>query len=222
VVPRQTPGSSPTPADQVGAGTVEVRRSARRRRTVSAYRDGDRTVVLLPARMSRADERHWVDVMLERLFSRERRTRPSDPELLDRARRLSRRYLDGCPEPASVHWVSNQGARWGSCTVEDRTIRLSDRLQGAPEYVLDYVLLHELVHLVVPDHGPDFWAELSAYPRTERARGFLEAWPGGSASDRSPDAAPAAPAAVGEAPAHRPARGGSSPQFETLFDQRAD
>jgi predicted metal-dependent hydrolase len=43
-----------------------------------------------------------------------------------------------------------------------------------PGYVVDYVLLHELAHLLVPDHGPDFWALLEAYPRTERARGYLE------------------------------------------------
>ena len=40
---------------------VEVRRSKRRRRTVSAYRDGDRIVVLIPATMSRKQEAEWVD-----------------------------------------------------------------------------------------------------------------------------------------------------------------
>ena len=43
-----------------------------------------------------------------------------------------------------------------------------------PEWVIDYVLLHEIAHLVTADHGPDFWALMSRYPRTERARGFLE------------------------------------------------
>jgi hypothetical protein len=187
--------SAPTPA------AVEVRRSARRKRTVSAYRDGDRTVVLLPARMSRADERHWVEVMVERLAERDRRARPSDPELLERAQRLSARFLKGRAQPTSVRWVSNQGSRWGSCTVEDGTIRLSDRLQSAPPYVVDYVLLHELVHLLVPDHGPAFWAELAPYPRTERARGFLEAW---------------SPSTVPEP--RRP----SAPQADTLFDESLD
>jgi predicted metal-dependent hydrolase len=153
---------------------VEVRRSARRRRTVSAYRDGDRTVVLIPARMSAAEERRWVKAMLERLASQDRKLRPGDSALLDRAVALSRRYLEGAPVPASVRWVSNQGARWGSCTPSDRTIRLSHRLQGMPGWVLDYVIVHELVHLRVPGHGPDFWAEVAQYPRTERARGYLE------------------------------------------------
>jgi predicted metal-dependent hydrolase len=153
---------------------VEVRRSSRRRRTVSAYRDGDRTVVMIPARMSRAEERRWVALMLERLAKQDRRRRPGDDALLTRARDLSRRYLDGRADPVSVRWVANQGARWGSCTPVDRTIRLSTRLQGMPAWVIDYVLVHELAHLLVPGHGPAFWAEVEQYPRTERARGYLE------------------------------------------------
>jgi len=73
-----------------------------------------------------------------------------------------------------VRWVDNQNQRWGSCTVVDRTIRLSSRLQGMPTWVVDYVLLHELAHLLVPGHGPDFWQWVDRYPKTERARGFLE------------------------------------------------
>jgi len=156
--------------------TVEVRRSSRRRRTVSAFRDGDRTVVLLPARMSRAEEQHWVAVMLERLATRERRQRPSDDDLARRARMLSQRYLGGRAKPSSLRWVSNQNGRWGSCSVDERSIRLSHRLQAMPAYVVDYVLLHELVHLLVPGHGPAFWEELSAYPHTDRARGYLDGW----------------------------------------------
>jgi predicted metal-dependent hydrolase len=164
--------------DQLAFGPppVEVRRSARRRRTVSAYREGESIVVLLPARMTRAEERHWVEVMTERLVARERRSRPSDAELLRRARSVAERYLDARVEPASVRWVDNMGSRWGSCTAEDRTIRLSSRLRSMPAYVVDYVLLHELAHLVVPAHGPRFWALLEGYPRTERARGFLDGW----------------------------------------------
>ncbi len=149
----------------------------RRRRTVSAYRDGDRVVVLIPARFSRAEEREWVRRMIDRLERREQRTPRSDEALLARARRLARRYLDDHPaaaEPASVRWVTNQSGRWGSCTPADRTVRLSSRLRVMPEWVVDYVLLHELAHLVVPGHGADFWELLSRYPRTERARGYLE------------------------------------------------
>lgn len=153
---------------------VEVRRSARRRRTVSAYREGDRTVVLIPARMSEAEEQRWVGVMLDKLAAQESKRTLGDAELTERAARLSEQYFGGRARPRSVRWVTNQNTRWGSCTPAEGSIRLSHRLQGMPEYVVDYVLLHELAHLLVPGHGPRFWELLESYPRTERARGYLE------------------------------------------------
>jgi predicted metal-dependent hydrolase len=153
---------------------VEVRRSPRRRRTVSAYREGDRVVVLLPARMSVDEEQRWVGVMLDRLSAMEQRRRPSDEELLTRARTLTRRYLGDAPLPASVRWVGNQGMRWGSCTPSDGTVRLSTRLRGMPAWVIDYVLVHELVHLVEPGHTARFWTLVRNYPQADRARGYLE------------------------------------------------
>jgi predicted metal-dependent hydrolase len=167
-------GGAPGAAGGTESPLVDVRRSARRRRTVSAYRDGDRTVVLIPARMSRAEERRWVSVMLDRLAAQDARLRPSDAQLLARARDLAARWLDGEARPRSVRWATNQGARWGSCTPVDGSIRLSHRLQGMPSWVVDYVLVHELAHLLVPGHGPDFWALVDRFPRTERARGYLE------------------------------------------------
>lgn len=153
---------------------VEVRRSARRRRTVSAHREGDRIVVAVPARMSRAEEARMIDELVARVLAREAGATPTDAELAERARRLSETYLAGRAVPASVRWVDTMNSRWGSCTPLDRSIRLSRRLQGMPEYVVDYVLLHELAHLLVPGHGSAFWAELARYERLERARGYLE------------------------------------------------
>jgi len=157
------------PADQA----VEVRRSRRRRRTVSAYRDGDTIVVLIPASLTRAQEAEWVDTMVKRLERSEARRRPSDDELMARARRLSREHLDGRARPATVRWVSNQRSRWGSCTPADRSIRLSHRLQAMPAWVVDYVLVHELAHLLEAGHGPEFWAWVDRYPEAERAKGYL-------------------------------------------------
>ncbi|HWB67902.1 MAG TPA: SprT-like domain-containing protein [Mycobacteriales bacterium] len=163
------------------APEVAVVRSARRRRTVAAHREGDRIVVSVPARMSRAEEARWVELLVTRVLAKEARLAPSDADLLARAGRLSESYLGGRAVPASVRWVDTMRSRWGSCTPLDRTIRISRRLQGMPEYVVDYVLLHELVHLLVPGHGPAFRAELARYPKLERAEGFLE---GLSAADR--------------------------------------
>lgn len=152
---------------------VEVRASPRRRRTVTAYREGGRTIVLVPTRMSRSDIVAFVHDLVGRLEARERRSRPSDAELSARAAQLSHAHLGDRAVPRSVRWVGNQQRRWGSCTPTDATIRLSSRLQAMPSYVLDYVLLHELVHLLVPGHGRDFEVWMLGLPRLLEARAFL-------------------------------------------------
>ena len=155
---------------------VEVRRSKRRRRTVSAYRDGDRVIVMISASLTRKEEAEWVQTMLARLERSEKRRKPSDADLMRRSRDLSDRYLGGLALPESVRWVDNQQARWGSCTPGDRTIRLSARLQGMPNWVVDYVLIHELAHLLEPGHDDKFWAWVDRYPQAERAKGYLIGW----------------------------------------------
>jgi len=170
---------APRPASErlvIAGQQVELRRSSRRRRTVSAYRDGDLIIVLLPARLSAADEQSWVADMLARLTRRQagRPARRSDEALLQRARLLSREHLAGLARPSSVRWVHNQESRWGSCTPIHGTIRLSHRLQQLPGWVVDYVLVHELAHLQEAGHGPAFWELVAHYPRAERARGYLE------------------------------------------------
>lgn len=158
---------------------IEVRRSPRRRRTVSAYREGARIVVLIPARFSRREEADWVARMVHDVEAREERSRrrgpaAGDDALVQRAAELNRRYLAGLAVPASIRWVDTMGGRWASCTTVDRTIRMSRRLRDFPAWVVDYVILHELAHLLEAGHGPQFWALVSRYERAERARGFLD------------------------------------------------
>jgi predicted metal-dependent hydrolase len=155
---------------------VEVRRSARRRRTVQAYRSGGKTIVLIPAGLAADEEDRWVDMMVARLDKGAARRRPGDEELQQRALELSDRFFAGVadmPVPVSVSWSDRQQRRWGSCTPDEGTIRLSRRLSGMPTWVLDYVLVHELAHLLVPDHSPRFWEHVERYPLAERAKGFL-------------------------------------------------
>lgn len=146
----------------------EVIRSPKRRKTVQARLVNGVVQVSIPARMTKAEEDKWVTEMVGR-FQRKAATEPID--LASRAEVLAARY--GLPQPASIRWVDNQEWRWGSCTPDDRSIRLSTRLGGYPGWVVDYVIVHELAHLTVPGHGADFWALVNRYPRTERARGFL-------------------------------------------------
>jgi hypothetical protein len=152
---------------------VEVRASSRRRRTVSAYREGGRTVVLVPARMSRSEVLSYVGELVGRLDARRRCPGPTDAALSARARVLSDRYLQGAAAPTSVRWSDQQRTLWGSCTSAEGTIRLSTRLQTMPAYVQDAVLVHELVHLLVPHHGEQFQSLLAACPRLAEAEAFL-------------------------------------------------
>ncbi|MDQ6849357.1 MAG: M48 family metallopeptidase [Actinomycetota bacterium] len=155
-------------------GDVVVRRSARRRRTVSAYRDGGQIVVMIPGRFTRKEEAEWVQRMVARLSTTPRELARGDTSLAQRAEQLSACYLGGRARPSTVRWVKPMRTRWASCTPSESTIRLSQRLQDMPAWVRDYVLVHELAHLIVPGHGPDFWALVGRYPRTERARGYLD------------------------------------------------
>jgi hypothetical protein len=153
---------------------VEVRRSRRRKRTVSAYRSDGKVIVLIPDRFTRAEEDEWVTTMLERLERSERRRKRTDEQLMRRARELCADYLHDKVEPTSVRWVDNMTTRWASCTTSTGEIRLSDRLQPLPAWVVDYVLLHELAHLIEPNHNKRFWHWVDRYPKAERAKGYLE------------------------------------------------
>jgi predicted metal-dependent hydrolase len=152
---------------------VEVRRSSRRKKTISAEIVGDALLVSIPARLSRAEEQEWVTVMASRMAERRRRDRlNTDGDLARRAADLADRYLGGI-RPADIGWVTNQKSRWGSCSPDEGVIRISLALVDYPAWVRDYVIVHELAHLLVADHSPEFWDLVNRYPLTERARGFL-------------------------------------------------
>jgi predicted metal-dependent hydrolase len=147
---------------------VEVVRSARRRRTVQARRTGDRLRIMIPASLSTAEEERWVAEMVHRAERQEDGRRIG---LDQRANRLARRY--DLPEPSSIRWVDNQAWRWGSCSPDGGAVRLSLRLARYPDWVIDYVIVHELAHLVSPRHDQHFWSLVGRYPLAERARGYL-------------------------------------------------
>lgn len=178
-------GGPPAVADRPADGTqprIVIRRSARRRRTLSARREGDAILVMVPAGMDPQVERRQVNALVEKVLRREARDRhPDGPiELTARARRLAARYIEplvgselGLTE---VRWVSNQKHRWASCTPATGEIRMSDMMLGFPSWVVDHVLIHELCHLVHANHGPEFKMLAMAHPRAEEADGFLAGW----------------------------------------------
>ncbi len=174
-------GAPDTVAPMVAPRTdYELRRSARRTRTMTVFREAGRLVVVVPARLSQRQVAEHVPALLERYLAKERRRAAprGDEELTARAAALFATWVApavGVPVPElGVRWVSNMRQRWGSCTSATGEIRISDRLKGVPAWVVDHVLLHEVVHLVEPHHGERFRSLLDAHPMTQRAEGFLE------------------------------------------------
>jgi len=70
--------------------------------------------------------------------------------------------------------IRDMRSRWGSCTPKKKTIRFALQLARQPEECLDYVILHELCHLAVPNHGPAFKALLDRHmPDWQQRRRLL-------------------------------------------------
>jgi predicted metal-dependent hydrolase len=154
---------------------IKIIRSQQRAKTVSARAIDGVFVVQAPAHMSDADLQPVIDKLLQRHQKRQAKNALDDAGLEQRARELNRQYFGGKLQWQSVRWVSNQNSRHGSCTPSQGTIRISHRLAAMPAFVRDYVLVHELAHLLEANHGPRFWRLVNQYPRTERARGYLMA-----------------------------------------------
>lgn len=156
---------------------IEVVRSAQRQKTVSgAYKDG-KLRVLVPAHLTTAAEAYFVEKLRRRVELRETRARLNDGEpLRKRADELNRQYFGGKLALASVTYVTNQNSVFGSCSVRRGTIRLSHHLAEMPAWVRDYVLVHEMAHLVEPRHNRRFWEIVNRYPRTREARRYLTAF----------------------------------------------
>jgi hypothetical protein len=191
---REEPVTEPEPQDDGGARQaapeVEVRISKRRKKTSEAKWVGGRIVVSLPALLDVESRQKTIDWLVERLLTRHRlQSGLDDDGLLARAIELSDRYLVGA-RPASVRWVTNQTARWGSCSYYSGQIRLSHRLRVVPEWVLNSVLVHEVAHLTHPDHSSAFHKLAGAYPRHKEAGVFLAGY-GLGLSNPSPEPPPA-------------------------------
>ena len=160
----------------VDEGEILVIRSTRRKKSISAYRQGGRIVISIPARLSKADERAIVPEMIAKIRSQEESKTPGESQL---AERIDQLLTELAPEittrPASVAWRPMR-ERWGSCTSVDRSIRISDRLKMAPEYALDYVLFHEAIHLQHFDHGDEFTEVLNRFEESELASAYLDGY----------------------------------------------
>ncbi len=170
--------------DQPGVVTppppVQVIRSHKRFKTASARLVDGVLQVRIPGWLTTQDADELVSNVVARF---DEKWRCGNVPLEPRARELADRF--GLPEPASICWSYRQKLRWGSCSTGTGHIRISSRLAQAPPWVLDHVIVHELAHLVVPNHGPDFQDLVSRNPLAERAEGYLQAMNDISASSET-------------------------------------
>ena len=167
-LPGLGPDDEPVVVPVVAPFVVEVTRSTRRRKTVGAHLVGGVLRIALPSWMSRAEEAHWIREMSGRF---ERKMSADRLRLDERAATLARRH--DLRVPVTIRWANDMRSRWGSCTPSQGTIRISTRLATFPDWVIDYVIVHELAHLDVLGHNAEFWQLVYRYPKAERAIGYL-------------------------------------------------
>jgi hypothetical protein len=153
---------------------VKIKYSNRRRRTVSARLVNGSLLVSAPAVMSRPRLDAMIDnfkVRFERKKLKEELNR--NKPLAEIAAKLNERYFSGSLKINSIEYAAGQNSRYGYCNFRDGNIRISHRLSRIPEWVRDYVVIHEMAHLIEPNHGEAFWNIVSRYKLAERAKGYL-------------------------------------------------
>lgn len=165
---------------------VKINYSNKRLRTVGARLINGNLLVSAPAVMPRERLDKIIDnfkIRFERRKLKEElnRKRP----LIEIAAKLNDRYFNGKLKIKSIEYSTGQNSRFGCCNHRDATIRISHRLSRVPEWVRDCVIIHEMAHLIEPNHGPAFWNIVSRYELAERAKGYLMAVGLDSENDQS-------------------------------------
>lgn len=160
---------------EVTVPPITIRLSTRRKKTVAVREEGEGFLVMSPAAIGEAELRR-ISVELVGKALKSRRQTMGNKELAARAAQLNDKYLDGRATIGEIKFVTNMNTRWGSCSVQSKRIRIAHQLQEVPGYVLDAVIIHELIHTFVPNHGLEFRKWEARTPQLEKAQGYLEAF----------------------------------------------
>ena len=152
---------------------VKIIRSEKRKKTILAKSIKGKLHIYLPKGLSKEEEKKWIVKMIQKAENRRKMRELNTNGLLkERADELNKKYFRRKLE-FDIKYVSNQNFRFGSCTSEKKIIRISDRVANMPRWVQDYVIIHELAHLIYPNHSKEFWEKVNQYKSTERAKGYL-------------------------------------------------
>ena len=156
---------------------VIVKRSARRKKTIQARVVNGAIEVLAPTSISDRELEEHIRSLRERIERRisQKKASRDDSHLEARAKHLNSKYFGGKLSWEKISYSERQMRRHGSCTVTSKTIRISHRMRNMPQWVEDYIIVHELAHLIEPNHGKEFKKLVRRYPLSERAIGYLMA-----------------------------------------------
>ena len=159
---------------------IKIIRSAKRKKTISAKEIDGVLFLRIPHTLSKKDENKYIEWAKKQFENRNRKKilleKNADQYLDKQAKTLNQKYFNGKLFWRKILFSTDQNSRmFGNCDINSRIIRISHRLLNMPKFVLNYVIVHELTHLIIPKHGPEFWSICNRYPKTERARGYLMA-----------------------------------------------
>jgi len=155
---------------------VKIIRSRRRKRTISARMIKDTLLVSAPLMLSQERlDKIVADFKVK--FEKKKLKQELDRKqsLIDIALKLNEKYFDNKLKINSIEYVTDQNSKYGCCNFRDGRIRVSHKVGLMPEWVRDYVVVHEMAHLIEPNHSSAFWEIVSRYKLAERARGYLMA-----------------------------------------------
>ncbi|MCK4729812.1 MAG: M48 family metallopeptidase [Candidatus Aenigmarchaeota archaeon] len=159
---------------------IKIIRSRERKKTISMREVNGVIQLYLPTGLSREEEFKYIQWAKKRVKSHRRKNelkeKDADKFLEEIARKLNKKYFGGELSWEKIYYSTEQNSRmFGNCDINDKIIKISDRLLKMPKFVHDYVVMHELAHLKVPAHNGEFWDLVNRYLKTERARGYLMA-----------------------------------------------
>lgn len=153
---------------------IKILRSKKRRRTVSARVVRDILIVRAPESIPESRLQKVIAEFKARIERKQLREELNKREnLAQRAKEFNFRYFESKLNISSIEYVTDQHSKFGCCNYRTGCIRISHRISAMPQWVRDYVIIHELAHLVIPDHSQAFWDIVNRYKLAERARGYL-------------------------------------------------
>jgi len=153
---------------------IKVIRSDKRRKTISARIQKNIMFVYAPKTISDAELNKVIDNFTRR-FQRRKLKRGLDEthDLKPAFKQLNSIYFNNSLNVESIEYTANQDRIFGSCNSKTGKIRISHRLAQMPLWVRDYVIIHEMAHLVESNHSKAFWDIVYRYKLAERAIGYL-------------------------------------------------